>query len=81
MRCDCCDAGLEDRETTAKLRESGTYTNMCIPCLKITGLYDKVVFRHDLEKLKEVDREVNSEADDLTEWEKMNMRAEDWDDS
>lgn len=50
-RCTCCDANLEDIETTAKIvREDGSfeYPDMCRTCLKELPSTTKVVFRNDL---------------------------------
>lgn len=38
MRCECCDRGLNDYESTIRSKSTGDYTNMCLRCLSETGI-------------------------------------------
>ena len=55
MRCDCCDAELNDEEATAKFTESGNYVNMCSDCRRHLPKDIRITVRNDLKKQKDDD--------------------------
>lgn len=77
MRCSCCDEELTDVDSTAKFSD-GRFVDMCRECRGFLPSDVKVNLRRDLLNNP---REVNFDAPQYTEWERLNMRAEDWDDS
>lgn len=76
MRCDCCDAELNEVDISAKFAD-GRFVNMCKECRSFLPSDIKVTARERPKK----EQIVNPDTYDLTDWEKMNLRAEDWDDS
>jgi hypothetical protein len=62
MRCDCCDAELNDEEATAKFTESGNYVQMCKGCRKFLPRNIKITVRTDLEPNKEKDEATGLDA-------------------
>lgn len=72
MRCDCCDAELNDSESTARFKESGNYVNMCADCRGFLPKNIKVITRPDLERAPKEphDRPVSEDPPimDWSEW-------------
>jgi hypothetical protein len=67
MRCDCCDADLNDSEATAKFAESGNYVNMCTECRSFLPRDIRILLRPDLEYQTKNGKK--AKEDDDQEWE------------
>ncbi len=38
MRCNCCDRNLNNYESTLRLKSTGEYADMCLKCIKESGV-------------------------------------------
>lgn len=84
MRCSCCDVELSPAEETAKFIEADPnvkphrFVDMCRKCRSFLPPSVKYVSRPEAPP----PREVNEDADELTDWERMQMRDYgEWEDS
>ena len=50
MRCTCCNRNLNDSESTAKHPETLEYLDMCMKCLKDTGITPLLNTTHNPEE-------------------------------
>lgn len=62
MRCYCCNKNLNDYESTLKSAESGSYLDMCLSCLKDSGI--QYEGNENFNPFEEIDDEFGEASDE-----------------